>query len=111
MLLVSDLVMLNMVQMRRVEPDFPLSHVLLRVDSQRVLSRFIFVVRNGIQMLDAPAVDGAHKTTYGRFIRWSLLTVFDRTLSAPLASSDTNDGVMIDAMHLDAQLTAANLLK
>jgi hypothetical protein len=47
----DDLFLLTKVQMRRIEPYFPLSHGVPRVDDRRVLSGIIFVIRNGLQMV------------------------------------------------------------
>ena len=43
----SDLLWLNERQMRLIEPYFPLSHGIARVDDRRVISGIIFVIRNG----------------------------------------------------------------
>ena len=43
----SNLFGLTDKQMRRIEPYFPLSHGIARVDDKRVLSGIIFVIRNG----------------------------------------------------------------
>ena len=40
--------------MRRIEPYFPLSHGMPRVDDRRVISGIIFVIRNGLRWRDAP---------------------------------------------------------
>ena len=50
----SDLIWLSEAQMRRIEPYFPLSHGVPRVDDRRVLSGIIFVIRNGLRWRDAP---------------------------------------------------------
>ena len=50
----SDLFWLTDKQMRRIEPYFPLSHGIPRVDDKRVLSGIIFVIRNGLRWRDAP---------------------------------------------------------
>jgi len=42
----SDLWMLSEAQMRRIEPYFPLSHGIPRVDDRRIVSGIIFVIRN-----------------------------------------------------------------
>ena len=69
----SDLMLLSEAQMRRIEPHFPLSHGVPRVDDRRVISGIIFVIRNGLRWRDAPKDYGPHKTIYNRFIRWSRL--------------------------------------
>ena len=92
----SDLFWLSEAQMRRIEPYFPLSHGVPRVDDRRVVSGIIYVIRNGLRWRDVPPVYGPHKTIYNRFIRWSRLEP---------------DQMMIDATHLKAHRTAASLLK
>ena len=54
--------------MRRIEPYFPRSHGVPRVDNRRVVSGIVFVIRNGLRWRDAPAAYGPHKTIYNRFI-------------------------------------------
>src|SRR5450631_2046630 len=67
----TDLFLLSEAQMRRIEPFFPLSHGVPRVDDRRVISGIIFVIRNGLRWRDAPKEYGPHKTIYNRFIRGS----------------------------------------
>jgi transposase len=107
----SDLVWLSEAQMRRIEPYFPLSHGVPRVDDRRVISGIIFVIRNGLRWRDAPKDYGPHKTIYNRFIRWSRLGVFNRIFAALAAKGGKTDQLMIDATHLKAHRTAASLLK
>jgi len=107
----SDLLMLTPEQMRRIEPFFPLSHGVPRVDDRRVLSGILFVIRNGLRWRDTPAGYGPHKTIYNRFIRWSRLGVFNRILAELAAQGARADKLMIDATHLKAHRTAASLLK
>ncbi|KQM61306.1 transposase [Sphingomonas sp. Leaf16] len=54
----NDLLLLSKAQMRRIEPCFPLSHGVPRVDDRRVLSGILFVIRNGLRWRDAPAAYG-----------------------------------------------------
>ena len=63
-----DLIWLTDAQMRRIEPYFPLSHGVPRVDDRRIISGIIFVIRNGLRWRDAPAAYGPAKTIYNRFI-------------------------------------------
>ena len=107
----SDLWLLSEAQMRRIEPDFPLSHGMPRVDDRRIVSGIIFVIRNGLRWRDAPADYGPHKTIYNRFIRWSRLGVFNRIFAELAAKGGRPDRLMIDATHLKAHRTAASLLK
>ena len=97
--------------MRRIEPYFPLSHGVPRVDDRRVISGIIFVIRNGLRWRDAPKDYGPHKTIYNRFIRWSRMGVFNRIFAALAAKGGKPDQLMIDATHLKAHRTAASLLK
>ena len=107
----SDLLMLTPEQMRRIEPFFPRSHGVPRVDDCKVLSGILFVIRNGVRWRDAPASYGPHKTLYNRFIRWSRLGVFNRILAELAAQAGDVATLMIDATHLKAHRTAASLLK
>ena len=102
---------LSEAQMRRIEPYFPLSHGIPRVDDRRIVSGIIFVIRNGLRWRDAPADYGPHKTIYNRFIRWSRLGVFNRIFAELAAKGGRPDRLMIDATHLKAHRTAASLLK
>ena len=58
----SKLPMLSEVQMRRLQPFFPVSRGLMRVDDRRVISGIIYVIRHGLQWKDAPAGYGPPKT-------------------------------------------------
>jgi len=107
----SDLFWLSQPQLARIEPYFPLSHGVPRVDDRKVVSGIIFVIRNGLRWRDAPTDYGPHKTLYNRFIRWSRLGVFDRIFSALSAQGTSPDILMIDATHLKAHRTACSLLK
>ncbi len=107
----SDLFWLSDKQMRRIEPWFPLSHGVPRVDDRRVVSGIIFVIRNGLRWRDAPREYGPHKTIYNRFIRWSRLGVFNRIFAALAAKGAKSERLMIDATHLKAHRTAASLFK
>jgi putative transposase len=107
----SDSILLSEVQMRRIEPYFPLSHGIPRVNDRRIISGIIFVIRNGLRWRDAPKEYGPHKTIYNRFIRWSRLGVFSRILAELTARRGKPEQLMIDATHLKAHRTAASLLK
>lgn len=107
----SDHFLLTPAQMRRIEPYFPLSHGVPRVDDRRVISGIIFVIRNGLRWKDAPSVYGPPKTIYNRFKRWSEMGVFARIFIELAKQGGDTDEVMIDATHLKAHRTAASLLK
>ena len=94
----SDLIWLSAAQMRRIEPHFPLSHGVPRVDDRRVISGIIFVIRNGLRWRDVPKDRGSHRTIYnwlasppfGSFARagWECLTAALRH-SRPRTASPT----------------------
>ena len=107
----SDLFLLTRAQMRRIEPFFPRSRGLPRVDDRRVISGIIYVIRNGLQWKDAPRGYGPPKTLYNRFVRWSRLGVFARIFAALAANAGAPDRLMIDTTHLKAHRTAASLLQ
>lgn len=107
----SDLIWLTDAQMRKIEPYFPLSHGIPRVDDRRIISGIIFVIRNGVRWRDAPAAYGPHKTIYNRFIRWSAMGVFNKIFAGLAAKAGKPDQLMIDATHLKAHRTATSLLK
>jgi transposase len=107
----SDLFLLSVAQMRRIEPYFPLSHGIARVDDRKVISGIIFIIRNGLRWRDAPKDYGPHKMIYNRFIRWSRLGLFNRIFAALAAKGGKPNQLMIDATHLKAHRTAASLFK
>ena len=107
----SDLYMISRKQLKRMEPHFPLSHGVPRVDDRRVISGIIFVIRNGLRWRDAPRDYGPHKTLYNRFVRWSRMGVFNQIFSELAGQAGIPDRLMIDATHLKAHRTAASLLK
>jgi len=100
--------LLSAAQMRRIEPFFPLSHGVPRVDDRLIVSAIIFVIKNGLRWRDAPRSYGPHKTIYNRFIR---LGVFNRIFVELAGQAGEPDRIMIDATHLKAHRTAASLLK
>ena len=56
----TDLIWFSDAQMVRIEPYFPLSHGVPRVDDRKVISGIIFVIRNGLRWRDAPREYGPH---------------------------------------------------
>jgi len=107
----SDQFWLTKAQLKRIEPFFPRTRGIPRVDDRRVVSGIVHVIRNGLRWRDAPAIYGPHKTLYNRFVRWSRMGIFDRIFANLAAESGPPDRVMIDGTHLKAHRTAASLLK
>ena len=104
----SELFLLSKAQIARISPHFPLSHGVPRVDDRRVVSGIIYVIRNGLQWKDVPKSYGPHKTIYNRFIRWSLLGVFDRIFASRAGDGPKPERIMIDTTHLMAHRTATS---
>ena len=102
---------LSQSQMRRIEPFFPLSHGIPRVDDRRVVTGIVYVIKHGLMWRDAPKAYRPHKTIYNRFIRWSRMGVFNRIFAELAGKAGEPDRIMIDATHLKAHRTAASLLK
>lgn len=100
-----DLFWFSDVQLARIEPFFPLSHGVPRVDDRQVVSGIIFVIKNGLRWRDAPSGYGPHKTLYNRFIWWSRLDIFDNIFSNLSVTEEPPDTLMIDATHLEAHRT------
>ncbi len=92
----SDMFWLSEAQLPRIRPYFLLSHGIARVDDRRVGSGIIHVIRNSLRWRDAPAAYCAHKTLYNRFVRWSLLGVFDRIFAALAGRGGKPEPIMID---------------
>ena len=107
----SRVPLLTEAQMRRIEPFFPISRGLRRVDDRRVISGIIYVIRTGLQWKDALRGYSPHKTLYNRFVRWSRLGAFDRIFKALVARAGVPERLMIDSTHLKAHRTAASWQK
>jgi len=93
----SDQFWLTKAQLKRIEPFFPRTRCIPRVDDRRVVSGIVHVIRNGLRWRDAPAVYRPHKTLYNRFVRWSRMGIFDRIFANLAAESGPPDRVMIDS--------------
>ena len=87
----SDQFWLTKAQLKHVEPFFPRTRGIPRVDDRRVVSGIVHVNRNGLRWRDAPAVYGPHKTLYNRFVRWSRTGIFDRIFANLAAESGPPD--------------------
>ena len=84
-----DPIWLSETQMVRIQPHFPLSHGVPRVDDRRIISGIIFVIRNGLRWRDAPAAYGPHKTIYTASFAgadWGCSTRFSRASRQRAAS-------------------------
>ena len=108
----SRLFWLTEEQVERIAPFFPKSRGVDRADDRKVLSGIIYVIKNGLQWVDAPTDYGPHKTLYNRFKRWSENGVFESIFEELAKPQDEAGNVlMIDATHLKAHRTASSLKK
>lgn len=104
-----DLFWLSDAEMARLEPFFPEFRGRSRVDDRRVLSRTIFIHRNGLRWRDGPSEYGPHKTLHNRWKRWSDKGIFARIMAGLADEHDEKNTVMIDASYLKARRTASSL--
>jgi transposase len=95
----ADLFLLTEAQMRRIEPYFPLSHGIARVDDRRVISGIVFVIKNGLRWRDAPGDYGPHKTIYNGFVRWSRLGVFNKIFAELARKAGPHDQIARPPAH------------
>ena len=56
----SDIFLLSPGQISKIEPFFPKSHGVPRVDDRRVISGIVYVLKHGLQWKDAPKDYGPH---------------------------------------------------
>jgi transposase len=71
-----------------LNPFFPRTRGIPRVDDRRVVSGIIHVIRNGLRWRDAPAVYGPSKALYNRFVRWRKAGIWDRIMDGPAADHE-----------------------
>jgi transposase len=102
--------LLSRAQMRRIEPFFPLSHGIPRVDDRRIVSGIVYVIKHGLMWRDAPKGYGPHKTIYNRFIRWSRLGVFNRIFAELAGQAGEPDAIMIDATNETSENKAFDII-
>ena len=103
----SDLFLLSRAQMRRIEPFFPRSRGLPRVDDRRVVSGIIYVIRHGLQWKDAPRGYRPHKTLYNRFVRWAAKGVWETIFRALASAGGPPAQVLIDSSAVKAHRCAS----
>ena len=105
----SNLFWLSEAQVAQLQPFFPKSHGMPRVDDRRVLSGIIFITRNGLRWCDAPKEYGPPKTLYNRWKRWYDKGVFARMMVGLASQAAVPKTVMIDATYLKAHRTATSM--
>jgi transposase len=92
--------------LRRIKQYFPKSRGKPRVDDRRVIRGIIYVLHNGLKG-NASKEYGPYKMLYNRFVRWSRLGVFTKTLQK--LSKEGTKVLMIDATYLKVHRTTASL--
>ena len=106
-------------QLESIQPFFPKSCGVSRVDESKVLTGSIHGLRYGLLRVNAPAAYGPHNTLCSRCRRWSDKGVF-KLIFSQLARPDGPDGpdgteteavVMVDATDVKAHPTASSLNK
>ena len=105
----SDQFWLTKAQLKRIEPFFPRTRGIPRVDDRRVVSGIVHVIRNGLRWRDAPAVYRPHKTLYNRFVRLSRMGIFDR-IFANLAAESGDDKAKAAALSAMAETRRAPMV-
>ena len=86
----SPLSYLSPEQIKRIEPCFPLSHGVPRVDDRRIVSGFIYVIKHGLQWKEAPRC----------FIWWSRLGVFNKIFAEDDSLHCHYHGIQADGLCL-----------
>jgi transposase len=105
----SNLFWLTDEQVERLRPFFPKSHGKPRVDDQRVLSRILFINRNGLRWCDAPREYCPPKTLHNRWKLWGNMGVFARMMEGLASEGTEHKTIMIDATYLKAHRAASTL--
>ena len=108
----TDLFLLSEAQMRRIEPYFPLSHGIARVDDRRIVSAHHLRDQEWASLARRAGASMARtrRSTTGSFAGagWACSTRFSPSWRA---KGGKPERIMIDATHLKAHRTAASLLK
>jgi len=85
------LIWLSEAQMRRIEPYFPLSQMVPRIDDRRVISGNVFVIRYGLRWRDAPKELGPQRRSIiAPCAGASLVSLVKILLSWPLKAPNPN---------------------
>ena len=103
----DDLFLLSEAQMRRIEPYFPLSHWVPRVDDRRVISGIVHVLKSGGRWVDAPPEYGPKNTLYNRYVRWADKGVWVALFQALAKVGGPPAQVLIDSSAVKAHRSAA----
>lgn len=108
----SFLFLLAQERVEQIARFFSKSRGVDRADNRMVQSGNIYVIKNGLQWVDAPPDYGLDKTLYNRFKQWSENSVFERIFEA-LAKPHIGVGnvFMIKVTHLKVHRTASCLKK
>jgi len=104
----TDYFWLSDEQFRRLAPLLPTdTRGVPRVDDRRVISGIVHVLKSGGRWADAPAVYGARKTLYNRFVRWAATGVWTDIFPALASAGGPPAEVLIDSSAVKAHRCAA----
>ena len=104
----SDLFSLNDAQRVRLQPLLATDvRGVPRVDDRRVINGIIHVLRSGCRWADAPPTYGPRKTLYGRFLRWTMRSIWRRVFEALAATGGPPVEVLLDSTHVKAHRCSA----
>ena len=95
-------------QFARLEPHLPTdTRGKARVDDRRVISGIVHVLKSGCRWVDAPAIYGARKTLYNRFVRWADKGTWQNIFQALASAGGPPAQVLIDSSAVKAHRCAA----
>jgi transposase len=95
-------------QWSRIEPYLPTDvHGKERVDTRRVISGIVHVLKSGCRWCDCPPEYGPPTTIYNRFVRWAERGVWDNLFLALAGKGRSAELQMIDSTHIKAHRSAA----
>ena len=103
-----DLFWLTDAQFERIRPHLPTdTRGNARVDSRRVISGIVHVLRSGGRWVDAPPAYDSRRTLYNRFVRWAEKGVWKNLFHAPAGAGGPPEQVLIDSSAVKAHRSAA----
>ncbi|GAD10125.1 transposase and inactivated derivatives [Gluconobacter frateurii NBRC 103465] len=70
-----------------------------RVDDRHILGGIVYLIRNGLQVKDAPKKYGSHETLYNCFIHWLYLSTFDSLFIALTEQARRSRQPIIDSAY------------
>jgi transposase len=106
---ISNFFWLTDAQLVRLEPFFPKSNDMPRINDRRVSSGIVFINRTGFRWSDAPREYGPPKTLCNRWKRWGDKGIFARMMEGLASEVAVPKTLTIDATYRKAHRTASSL--